>query len=54
MIEGDTIYQDDPEVAQLLSDFFSNAVQTLNISIPDKYKSLKFVSGDLIEKNILR
>ena len=39
LIEGDEIIQDDSEVANILADFFSNAVKDLNIDIPSVYKN---------------
>ena len=39
LIEGDKIFQEDYEVANILGDFFSNAVKGLNINIPSEYKN---------------
>ena len=39
LIEGNEIFQEDSEVAKILGDLFSNAVKSLNISIPSEYKS---------------
>ena len=38
MIEGNEIIQKDAEVAKILVDFFSNAVESLNLSIPSEHK----------------
>ena len=37
MIEGDKIIQEDSEVANIMNDFFGNAVASLNIVIPSEY-----------------
>ena len=51
LIEGDEICQEDAEVAKILNEFFNNAVTSLNIAIPDEYKSEESaVSNDPIEK----
>ena len=39
LIEGDQIFQEDSKVAKILGDFFCHAVKSLNINIPDEYKS---------------
>ena len=50
LIEGDEIYQGDAEVAKKQNEFFSNAVASLNIIIPDEYTSEESaVSDDPIE-----
>ena len=36
-IEGDEIFHEESDVANILSDFFSNTVKNLNVSIPDEY-----------------
>ena len=38
MIEGNEIIQEDAEVAKILVGFFSNAVESLNLSIPSEHK----------------
>ena len=34
LIEGDDIFHEESEVANILSDFFSNTVKNLNVSVP--------------------
>ena len=36
LIEGDKIIQEDAEVANIMNDFFGNAVASLNIGIPSE------------------
>ena len=50
LIEGDEIYKDDHEVANILGEFFKNAVKSLNLGIPNEYISKKStVSTDPID-----
>ena len=53
LIEGNEIYQEDSKVANILGDYFSNAVKTLNINVPSEYKDNKSaVSDDPIDRTI--
>ena len=49
LIEEDKIISGNVEVAQLMSDFFSNAVNNLNISIPNEYKNEEMIIQDSID-----
>ena len=50
LIEGDKIYQHDHEVANLLGEFFKNAVKSLNVCVPSEYISEQItVSNDQVE-----
>ena len=53
LIEGDRIIQDDPEVAQILSDFFRNAVASLNVGVPNEYKCEESTGSDDPIENII-
>ena len=53
LIEGDQIFQEDSEVAKILGDFFCNAVKSLNINIPDEYKSEGSALSDDPIENII-
>ena len=46
MIEGNEIIQEDVEVAKILVDFFSNAVESLNLSIPSEHKDDESAGSD--------
>ena len=46
MIEGNEIIQEDAEVAKILVDFFSNAVESLHLSIPSDHKDEEFAGSD--------
>ena len=53
LVEGDNIIQEDQEVAKTFSDFFSNAVKSLNLNIPVEHLNIESdVADDLID-NIL-
>ena len=52
MIEGDKIIQEDSEVANIMNDFFGNAVASLNIGIPSEYITEAVGIDDPIEKII--
>ena len=53
LIESDQIFQEDSEVAKILGGFFWNAVKSLNINIPEKYKSEGFALSDNPIENII-
>ena len=53
LIEGDQIFQEDSGVAKILGDFFCNAVKSLNINIPDEYKSEGSALSDDPIENII-
>ena len=53
LIEGNNIYQNDAEVATIFNDFFSNAVASLDVDIPNEcINKVSVVSDDIID-NIL-
>ena len=53
LIEGNEIIQEDAEVAKILVDFLSNAVESLNLSIPSNHKDEESAgSDDPIDNNI--
>ena len=53
LIKRDQIFQEDSEVAKILGDFFCNAVNSLNINIPDEYKSEGSALSDDPIENII-
>ena len=53
LIEGAQIFQEDSEVAKILGDFFCNAVKSLNVNIPDEYKSEGSALSDDPIENII-
>ena len=54
LIEGNEIVQKDSKIAEIMSDFFSNAVKALNINIPNEFKCEESKSSDPITNIILK
>ena len=53
MIEGDELFHEESEVANILSDFFSNTVKNLNVSMPGEYKDEESAVSDDAIDNII-
>ena len=53
LIEGDNIFQDDSEVATIMSEFFNNAVKNLEVGVPDEYKKEESIPSDDVIDNII-
>ena len=53
LIEGDEIFHEESEVANILSDFFSNTVTNLNVSAPGEYKEEESAVSDDAIDNII-
>ena len=54
LIEGDKIIQEDSEIAKIMNEFFSKAVESLKINIPNEYIIEESVSDDAIENIITK
>ena len=54
LIEEDSIFQQDLEVAKIMNDFFSNVVKSLNVSVSGEYKKeISVLSEDDFIDNII-
>ena len=54
LIEGDKIFQEDSEVARIFIDFFRDAVNNLNVSVPKEHINEASVLCDPIDGIILK